>query len=859
MKKLVLGLGALIVVCLFAYAIMLFLNLEYNYFESISFLNINGSKKMSAGKEQDLNLGEEFALESKRKLERNKELISKAEKFDQAQLLSSLGQNKKNGFYYRLDDNLHRAIIKSLGNTEKSQSYSKYIYEMNFDEKNKSMQVNNAHFDIQNGFMKTTQNKSSFLESVSNIEIPARDIGAVEVRMKVNKGEKGRLFFHDIDDKKMQVFEGGAVGLVNTYDGILNLLRIEHLLFLQWIDLNLTPDGKFHTYRIKTTNLFNDFPKHFKIRKLLFKASDQEGDNVEIDYIKFISSSAKYKEKICSLGYEKIMEEMRKVIYLNAPLRLTYKLELPKEETYLSFGIGGLIGGPLAYKISVVDEDNDEQQIFTKKIDDNKVWHDTKLDLSKWSGEAIELIFEISGNNNDIGLLSNPIVYSKPSKRFNVVILLEDALRADHVANYGLGKKLAPALNNYANKGVRFFNAFSQATQTRPSCPSFMTSLYPTVTGVKHFADVLSEKFLTLPEVMRSQGFATGAFIQNPNAGPAVGLGQGYSEIYNNARLGWNAHSFYGKTLFDWFNVYKDRNFFIYLHLMDPHAPYNPPPPFNSDYIKYEKSDLPKDYVKKRKLFDPEWMNKPSVQGRKILYSGEVKYNDYFLQIFLDKLAEMDLLDNTLFIFIADHGEFLGEHDMWGHHPPGYKEVLNVPFIMVYPKKLPEGKIILEPVQLLDMMPTVLELAEIDTKDMLLQGDSLVSLMNGDKQFFWQNRICISEEAGIPEKFQKHAWGSVLYRKQHYLYSEAACIDHNQNSELLKKCDEFHKFYYWPTVETDNYENKLSINKAEVKKFLLKLYGSDKKINNLITQGIKTKIEYDAETVEKLKALGYVQ
>jgi arylsulfatase A-like enzyme len=100
-----------------------------------------------------------------------------------------------------------------------------------------------------------------------------------------------------------------------------------------------------------------------------------------------------------------------------------------------------------------------------------------------------------------------------------------------------------------------------------------------------------------------------------------------------------------------------------------------------------------------------------------LLYDGEIRCNDFYFQKFIDKLNEFLILKDTLFIITSDHGEHLGEHGMWEHCPPGYIQVLKVPLIMVYSKKIPPNFKIHQNVQLIDIMPTILDFADIDRRE----------------------------------------------------------------------------------------------------------------------------------------------
>jgi len=120
------------------------------------------------------------------------------------------------------------------------------------------------------------------------------------------------------------------------------------------------------------------------------------------------------------------------------------------------------------------------------------------------------------------------------------------------------------------------------ATATRPSCPTLMTSLFPTATGVYYFTNQLSERYLTLAEVLRNQGFRTAAFIQNNQAGRIAGLHQGYSHFFERYELTEGPQVVYSDRLESWLDEYSDENFFLYLHILDPHDPYEPEPPFDA-------------------------------------------------------------------------------------------------------------------------------------------------------------------------------------------------------------------------------------------------------------------------------------
>ena len=150
--------------------------------------------------------------------------------------------------------------------------------------------------------------------------------------------------------------------------------------------------------------------------------------------------------------------------------------------------------------------------------------------FARWAGRDVAVRLERRRRGRQRGSVEQPAVSTAGLRSpFRVVILLEDAERADHLSVYGYDKPTSPFKEELLrDHGAVFLRARSQDTKTRPSVPSMMTSLLPSVTGVWGFADMLRPEFLTLAEVLRQQGFATASFTQNSNAGPAAGLHQGF-------------------------------------------------------------------------------------------------------------------------------------------------------------------------------------------------------------------------------------------------------------------------------------------------------------------------------------------
>ncbi|MBU1975881.1 MAG: sulfatase [Nanoarchaeota archaeon] len=729
-------------------------------------------------------------------------VAEKAQYWTQGKALQSLPKNPINGFYYLFDEELESAIIQ--GQPYLSE-IDPLIFSLEFDENDQNSLVILDSEDKQCvPIMREDVLKINCpikLKTSDPTNIPTNDIGYVEIRAKHEKGKVMTLSW-----------SANEFGINQSH-----------------MDIYTIPDGEFHVYLIKADIVMrNAVDSKDNIQRLLLKLTDTDQDTVEIDYIRMLSRKKNYVETPVGLDYQVKADEMRKVIYTQIPISLSYTFNVPSDNVVLSFGLGILENNPVAVAVDINDK-----ELFSERIQSSSKWHDYKFTLAGYSGESVNIVFRTESDEANIVFWSNPVLYAKPREKFNVIFIIEDALRADHLSSYGYYRNTTPIKDALAKKGILFKNAFSQATTTRPSVPAYMTSLYPTATGVWNFNQRLDDNYLTLAEVMSNQGFQTTAFTENPNAGPVAGLHQGYDYLFEQDQG--PPEWIYRDAVVEWIENNRDRNFFLYLHLIDPHGVYDPPEEYRMWFDDSSEELDSDEYV------DAEWVSKPTKEGRIGLYDGEIRNNDQWFSVFLEKLEEMDLIDHTLIVFTADHGEFLGEHDMWGHRPPSYRQVLNVPLIMHYPKGLPKNRVVTQNVQLIDIMPTILDLAQIDKDPLLLEGQSLVPLINNQDMDFWNNRIIVSEEAlNKYGQDDTSIWGSIFYLDNHILHSpKLKTIHYNFMEDLeeeqgiiVKNPDEYISFFN--ALQLNNRNIRISISKEE---------GA---------------IEYDPDALEQLKALGYL-
>ncbi len=301
----------------------------------------------------------------------------------------------------------------------------------------------------------------------------------------------------------------------------------------------------------------------------------------------------------------------------------------------------------------------------------------------------------------------------------NIVVITMDTTRADHLPIYGYDGVKTPQLQKLARRGLVFEQCVTASPFTLPSHCSIMTGLYPTYHGVRINGDTaLSEKHETMATALGRRGYDCGAFIGAFVLDGRWGLKQGFAHYdddfdlnkYKQLDLGLVQRP--SREVVDaaiaWLSMRKEKPFFAWLHLYDPHIPYDPPEPYRSEY---------------------------GGRGPAGLYDGEIASMDAQIGRFCDWLAENDLADNTILILVGDHGEGLGEHGESTHGYYIYDYVVHVPLLIVTPFPPLQDRRCPEQVRTVDLLPTVEEMTGI-TPGGNLHGRSLLPLffLDGEKE-----------------------------------------------------------------------------------------------------------------------------
>lgn len=510
------------------------------------------------------------------------------------------------------------------------------------------------------------------------------------------------------------------------------------------------------TYTVKLDDVFllEMPPATTDIHRLLLRPTDVEGADFAVESLRLIFR----KEHLASIpsgpGWHGLGEVFRETVVSRAPETLRFAVTLPAKP-WLDLAVGSIDAEPPGFHLAVARSGGEATTLAELTVESPETWQSHRLDLAPWAGETVELLLEArSEHPGALAFWGAPTVRSShvdDERPQAVIVFLADTLRADHLDAWGYERATAPTLKRLAEGGTRFANTFSQATWTKASVPSILTSLYPSTSGVIDFNDRVPAAETTLAEAFRAAGYATFATSSVPFTGQLTRLHQGVEVLYELGALGDRTRGFQSKSaehwvdrFIAWLDHHHDVPVFAFIHVMDPHSPFRPKPPhdtlwadeaaaerFAAQAEKLEphiKSPLLRRFVApSRQELAAAGVDEASfVATEKAWYDGSIHGLDAQLARLVERLEHHQLSERTVLAFVSDHGEEFLEHDRHWHGQTVYGEVTRVPLVL-WGRGVSAGQVIEETVQALDLMPTLLDLAGLE-KPERLQGRSLVPL-----------------------------------------------------------------------------------------------------------------------------------
>jgi arylsulfatase A-like enzyme/Flp pilus assembly protein TadD len=386
-----------------------------------------------------------------------------------------------------------------------------------------------------------------------------------------------------------------------------------------------------------------------------------------------------------------------------------------------------------------------------------------------------------------------------------VVLISVDTLRADHLPAYGYRAVETPNIDALRKDAVLFQNAYAHVPLTLPSHASLFTGLLPPQHGVRdNLGYALSSGPATLAAYLTEKGYATGGAVSSIVLSHVTGVGRGfdfYEDTVEPDRVSQTLSRVQRRgdetaaLLSDWIGPRADQPFLAFLHLFEPHTPYDPPEPFKSRYA--------------------------------LAYDGEIARADEIVGGFLRYLKDQEIYDRALIVFFSDHGEGLNDHGEDEHGVLLYREAIHVPLLVKFPKSLRAGESVSEPVGLIDVFPTVIEVAGLPAPSGLA-GKSLAG------------------RAGPAEAGERRIYGETLYPRLHLGWSDLASLIDTKNHYIESPRPELYDL-----VADPGEKNDLSAG-------LPPAFRSMRAELARVPRPIQGPGSTDPEQVKKLAALGYI-
>ncbi len=487
------------------------------------------------------------------------------------------------------------------------------------------------------------------------------------------------------------------------------------------------------------------------------------------------------------------------------------------------------------------------REVLDPRVAEQRKWRPGRVDLAALAGREVAFSFEtrlLSDSPDAFSLpgWGNPTVYApvaKPKVPANIVMISLDTLAAGHLPTYGYRHATAPFLDGVlARDGTVFEHFVAAATTTPQSHMSMFTGVQPCEHGLTTGMEKVRPGFVTLAEVLRAAGYETGAVTEDGWLGYQHGFGHGFDFYAENKSADVMAPD--GQidvTLAKaraWIERNEDKPFFLFLHTFQVHGPFTPPKEYTGLFLEHRGAVVNED--------------SPRELREDVAYDQEIRYTDDQLKGLFEFLRARGLLENTIVVVTADHGEEFLEHGEYGHGRNLFEEVTHVPLVLWGPGRVPRGQRIASTAGHIDLMPTLLALAGVEApaqaqgRDLLAPAGDATS----DAPRFTESRTSVAigkDFRGMPvlppSFLVQHGTRKLArYREADGFRYEAYDLagDPHERSPLRADDPAFASM----KRALDDYEPACAARLQDV-------------------GGPASEVELDPEREEKLRALGYLQ
>ena len=608
---------------------------------------------------------------------------------------------------------------------------------------------------------------------------------AVELRIRVSAGTQIGVDFDSADELNVEAL------IAQGRDRDFATLSTE-----------LIAGDEFQTYTLTLADSQFDASFPFaNIKRAIVRPTDAAGASFELESMRLVSRKQHLASIASGLGWHGLRDIYRETLVARAPESIAFELALPSEP-HLELFVGTIDDGPVVFEVEVAESGAAPERVFRRTVSTSRRWERATADLSGFAGRDVTLRLSLEAMQpGAIGFWGGPVVRnragtvaaakSSPARAAltdadspppqGVVLILADTLRRDRLQPYGHDRANAPVLSRLASEGALFRDAISQGTWTKVAATSILTSLYASTHGVEDMPDRIPATITTVAEAYREAGFATFATSSVPFTGKLTNLQQGFDVQHERSSIDGEALGsaktarVFTDRLLRWIDERGDEPFFAFLHVFDPHSPFEPRPPYerlwmDRDTVAQHRRDMEMVSEKIERPFMKAQGGLPTqaemdasgvdearyLEHEKIWYDASIRALDTEIGRLIERLEARGLADRTLIAVVADHGEEFLEHGRHFHGFNAYGEMINVPLMLWWPGVVPATEVETT-VQAIDLMPTLLELSRIGVPE-IAQGQSLLPLLSAGtpaSELGWKARPAFSERALAPAAFNQ--------------------------------------------------------------------------------------------------------
>jgi arylsulfatase A-like enzyme len=539
-------------------------------------------------------------------------------------------------------------------------------------------------------------------------------------------------------------------------------------------------DGSVQTYRLRADRSppeYGDWEDPWQELGLVVNAG--EPASLDLLSISLIPKEADYAAAPAGVRAELRGRAYRRTLYTHAPGRLEYRVKVP-EAGRLDVGLGVLQDdAPVTFRITASPAGAEPETLFEESYADKERWAQRSVDLSGLAGQTVTLTLAAESERaGTVALWGAPTLTGAGAARLpNVIFYVIDGGAADFMSVYGYNRRTTPNIERLAAEGALFEHAYSNSSWTRPSTASFMTSLQNSVMGgFLNWNDPVPEQAVTMAEHMHGAGYQTAVFTANPNAGTLSNLQRGvdlfredwedfaYAEDQNHRE----SSRFLHEGFWSWREAYPAEPFWAHFQTTDVHGDFPAVAPFAGIFVSSEQFQKWSEWEQRLReagggwgFYSEAWgktgVSRTAfysvVQGQ---YDEAMAHNDYQLGRLVERLKAEGEWENTLLIIGGDHSIRAALSDMGvaiqDSLPPRWSDpifrptISRVPLIFVWPGRIEGGQRFSQPVSMIDVLPTLLDLVGLPPAE-IGQGQSLAPLMRGEEG--WEPRPVIFDEFDV--------------------------------------------------------------------------------------------------------------